>query len=195
MCLIGPLLGVVGLAQIRYGSGYKGRGPAIAGIVLGLLFAAGWSAAAVWWHVNVRRMYLWGPRVALQQGLDGDVAAFRSAFIDPDASTADAEAAAFLDALRSRYGRLRSTARQDEAVDMEHFDRARPRLAYRLDFERRSVGAEVQFAARDDTGAFSAPRVAWIVILDPVEGDLAYPLSALPVEPHSEEADNKTDGR
>jgi hypothetical protein len=193
LCLIGPVLGVVGLVQIRHGLNYRGRGAAIAGITLGLLLIAGWSIGAAWWHVNVRRPLLWGPRTAIQQGMAGDIDGFQAAFTGDGQDANDNETGRFLQELSRRYGRLLEMRRDDEAIDPTTIDRRRPRLVYLLRFERRSVVADVQFADRSESGTFVRPRFQWITLRDPVEGDLAYPLSALPVERPGQEADNQTD--
>ena len=101
LCLIAPVLGIVGLLQIRARPAITGRRLAVAGIILGLFASGVWSGASLWWHLHVRRPLIEGPREALVAGFAGDVEAFRGAFHE---SATTKEASAFLVELSQRYG-------------------------------------------------------------------------------------------
>jgi hypothetical protein len=178
--MLGPLLGVVALAEIRRKPHRTGTKLAVAGILSGLVATAGWTAAARWWHVNARVPMLQGPAPALAAGLAGDVGGFKAGFAEEGAAAADAEALAFLDEVSGRYGRLLSSA-QRQADDGEALpapvDTRRPRVAYTFEFESGPVEAEARFVVWAQ-GQGLVLKFAWLAFRDQEEGDLVYPASA-----------------
>jgi hypothetical protein len=178
LCAIAIVLGVVGLVQIRVRPAITGTRLALAGIALGLLASAAWSAGFVWWHVEIRRPLIEGPRDALAAGFAGDVDGFRAAFRDP---ASPGEAAAFLAELGRRYGSFLDMA-QDGTPSPDGaravIDRDRPVVRYRLRFARGNVPGEAQFVRADGAAWPMVLRWGWLHIHDAVRGDLAYPLAA-----------------
>jgi hypothetical protein len=181
--VLGPLLGVIGLRQTRPGSPYRGRGRAAAGCIIGGVACVGWAVVAGLWNVNVRRPLIEGPRAALTAGFAGDARAFMAAFTEPPAG-GETEASAFIEALRSRYGGFRTSRQRLSDAAPPEFDPRRPRVRYRLEFERATVDAEAVFVITDPDGSKPVRgfvlRFAWLLVHDADQGDLAYPTVARP---------------
>jgi hypothetical protein len=198
MCLIGPVLGVVGFVQTRRPD-YRGRGLAVAGIVLGLLFTTGWLMFGAWWNANVRRPLIDGPGAALQQGFAGNTAGFRGAFLYDGAPPDEREAIAFINQLRQRYGELREVRQAAEAPWKDDAtDRTRLRVAYVFDFTKTDVVGEATFVLSNPAGGLVL-KWAYIVVRDAAQGDLVYPPGAK-VPPSSttgsvRESDTDDDGQ
>ncbi len=179
LCIIAPLLGLAGLAQTRRG-GYRGRRLALAGIAIGLVTTAAWGGAAAWWHVNVRRPLLDGPREALVAGFGGDTRAFAAAFVAGASGPPAAEAGTFIEEARQRYGAFVSIE-QDHAArptPAGPLDRRRPVIRYRVRFERATLPAEAQFVRARGAGLAMVLKWGYLIVYDAERGDLAYPLSA-----------------
>jgi hypothetical protein len=198
LCLIGPILGAIGLVQVRK-HGYGGKRAAIAGIVIGLVVGAGWAAVGIWWNANVRTPMIEGPYVALDAGFRGDIAAFKGQFHGAGATASDAEARAFLDALRGRYGGLQAIepAPGDlPPADPDRVNMRRPVVPYAIRFTGGIVRADAQFVVF--AGGFPPEivlRWGWIVIRDDRLGDLEYPLAGSKSVPWTESADAGEAGR
>ena len=180
--LLGPLLGLRALVQIRANpTTVRGRGIAIAGIVIGLAISLVWIAAAIWWQFNARLPMLNGPRDALQAGLAGDVARFKAAFVGDDPAGPADEAIAFLNQLSTRYGRLLdSTLSQSPITKPTLSGPAELRITYTLTFDQSQVEAEAAFVTFAPSAAIPKPvfKWAWIRVIDPLRGDLVYPVAA-----------------
>lgn len=179
--LLGPVLGVAALLDIRRNPRRSGSRLAIAGIVLGLLATAGWAAAATWWHVHARVPMLEGPARELRMGLAGDVEAFRAGFTGPDAGPD--EASEFLDEARGRYGRfIRSAQRApsspgDPAGTGPNWASGRVRIPYSFLFEAGPLDAEAEFVVTAG-GPRPLLKFAWLALRDDERGDLVYPAEA-----------------
>jgi len=190
LCVIGPVLGVAALWRIRRDAAVKGRGLAVMAIILGTLLTAAWSAGAAWLHVRNFRPVRDGPVAAIERGYAGDIEAFKTRFTAEGTGRPDAEAAAFIDTLRSRYGEFRSSRQDCRAMeDGPAIDPARPRLCYVFEFERGRVGVEAIFVRFDAAAGRLVLRFESIVVRDPERGDFAYPVSALAGEESEREAD------
>jgi hypothetical protein len=179
--VLGPLLGVVALGEIRRKPHRTGKKLALTGIAIGLLATAGWAATARWWHVNAREPMLRGPAEALAAGLGGDVAGFRAGFVGPAAQD-DEEARAFLDEIAGRYGRLVGSKQRPsfEQTPPVQAGTRRPRVAYTFEFESGPVEAEAEFVvwAR---GQGLVLKFAWLAFRDQELGHVVYPASATDV--------------
>lgn len=180
--LLGPLLGVRALVEIRRNPLRTGRGMAIIGIVVGLAATVGWGVAARWWHVHARTPMLEGPTAPLRAGLAGRVAEFQAAFHGDGAVAADAPA--FLEEVRGRYGVLRGSAQRRVAPGQAAADAGwaggRVRIPYTLQFEGAAVEADAEFVLFDDAGGLVL-GFGWVALRDDELGDLVYPASAAAV--------------
>lgn len=184
----GVILGVVALAAISKNPHLSGRGLAIAGIVLGIIFTIGQGVIGL----SIHRGYVEfrdTPAQILEPGFAGDYTALRENFGTPGQRVSDEQARAFIDELRNRYGELRGSdidwdayrgyqGPQPGATSMEFyavlvFDRERVDIAFTMDFE--------------DMDRHDRPVLASIRLIDPDRGDLEFPPPN--GEPDDEEAD------
>lgn len=177
--LLAPVLGAAALLELKRNPLRSGRRLAFAGIILGVLGAAWWAAAAGWWQVNARLPMLEGPARLLRLGLGGDVEAFRAGFTGPEPGTA--EAAAFLSETAGRYGGfIRSQQREPSAgagAAGTGWASGRARIPYTFLFEAGPVEAEAEFVVTAG-GARPLLKFAWFALRDDERGDLVYPASA-----------------
>lgn len=178
--LLGPLLGVWALVDLRRNPARKGRWMAVAAIVIGAASTAGWGAAARWWHVNVRMPMIRGPIDELGAGLSGDVAAFQAGFHGAGATADVAEARAFLAAVQGRYGRLLGSRQRDDgaAAGGNRVAAGQVEIPYTFQFENGPVDAQAQFILLADDAPGLVLRFGWLVLYDAELGDLVYPASA-----------------
>ncbi len=177
MCFLGVLFGVLALRDGRR-RGRRGRGAAIAAIVVGAGISVFWIVAAVWWNANVRRPMIDGPAAAFRLGLAGDVEGFRAAFHRPGPA---AEAASFLETLSVRHGPLRAITREPRgpARAAKDIDPARLVIPYLFHFDGRSVPAEAQFIVTEGGTLPFVLKWGWVRVGSP-EDHLIYPVAAAP---------------
>jgi hypothetical protein len=196
LCVIGPVLGVAGLVQLRRSTAMGGARLAALGIALGTALTIAWSAGGLWLHARNFRPLRHGPAAAIEKGYAGNLEGFKAEFTGEAANRPDAEAAAFIDTLRRRYGEFRASQQDREAIDRDTtIDPARPRIPYVFEFGRGLVNAEAVFVRFDEATGRPVFRFASIVIRDAARGDFAYPVTALEGEdgePHPEGAATPT---
>ncbi|MEM7229653.1 MAG: DUF4190 domain-containing protein [Planctomycetota bacterium] len=175
LTVIGPILGVRALHDCKHRPDRTGRGLAIISIVVGVIATTGWILVAMWWNGNIRQPLIQGPGPALERGFAGDVPGFIEAF-DPALNLDELDAAAFINAVRSRYGDLRNvTADPDAQTEVPFDQRAEsPIVMHRLFFADDDVLAETEIRLFDDQRNHVG-RIGRIVIRDPERGDLSYP--------------------
>jgi len=190
LCVIGPVLGIAALVQIRRNAALGGARLAGLGIALGAALTIAWSAGGLWLHARNFRPLRYGPVTALEKGYAGDIAGFKAEFTGDGATGPDAEAAVFIDTLRRRYGAFLASRQDRRAMAAEPAaDRARTRIACVFQFERGFVDAEAVFIRFDEAESRLVLKFASIVIHDARHGDLAYPVTALPAEAGAGEAE------
>ncbi len=182
ICPIAPILGLifaaVGMIDLRRHPQRRGKRLAVAGAIVSVLALCGWGVAARWWDVHARRPMLYGPVEAIAAGQRGDIAAFGDAFLVGPDGVSGQEAVTFLDSVNERYGRLAgSSQRGDAGAPVSTLRRAR--IPYTFLFETGPVEVEAEFVVAADGGGLVL-RFAWVVIHDPVMGDVAYPAAAAP---------------
>lgn len=176
--LIGVVLGLIALVTMVGKSHLRGRGMAIAAIVLGLAFSigqgiVGWFFASV--GTKVVTLMRDTPKQTMQAGLSGDLVAFRANFDGTGAAATDAEAQAFLDEVTQRFGTLTS-------FDLDESAPVRPQpgqpvmdAPYIAKFSSGDVRANVELVIMDPkTGQFIY-KVGAIEFIDPQRGNLRFP--------------------
>ena len=172
------VLGAVGLnaTKARMASG---RGLAIAGLGLGLVGTALQLAFGAWSYTTIYAPLMEGPAPALRAGLDGGASAMVSRFTIPEGTKVDAEAAAFLEVIKSRYGNLVSCA-LDRSTQAPTPDSKRPEFEadFEIRFERATIKARSCTLITTPDGRLSM-KLRWIELIDPAQGDLRFP----PAEP------------
>ncbi|MHC4786232.1 MAG: DUF4190 domain-containing protein [Planctomycetota bacterium] len=177
--VIGILLGLGAMISIGGDPAKKGKGLAIAGIILGVVITTGQGVVGYRMYAGYT-IFSSAPYVALQPGFDGDIAAMKANFGSSGATATDREAQAFVDELRSRYGALQGSAMDFQAfqgMQMPTSDQKVFTMPWVLVFENASVAVEMTFNDDDQTRSdeiiFSAIRV-----IDSDLGDLTFPAAA-----------------
>jgi hypothetical protein len=179
LALFGILLGFRALLQIKADPTQRGRGVAIAGIILGALSQICLVLGLVWWHFNARIPMMHGPREELQAGMSGKVAAFKAEFHGRGASAPDHVSRTFLNELESRYGRLLdSQISASSPTKAPLAGSTELSISYTFIFARQTVEAEAVFITFAPTRVLPDPVFKWVSIriIDPDRGDLAYPV-------------------
>ncbi len=169
--VIGPLLGVAALATLSRRPDRGGRGLAIAGIIVGVLATVLWvvGGQAIW--ARILEPVIGRPAEALSAGFAGDVGRFKGCFHGAAAQTADADASAFIDSMRGRYGDFVS------AVPVEPVGEEGPAmtLSYQLHFTGKTLTAEIGIVLFDEGSGTWSGKLSSIKVIDAEQGDLTYP--------------------
>ncbi len=175
----GILLGVGAMLSISNNPARRGKGLAVAGILLGVIFTAGQAFVyppVIKWVGRSIEMVMGGPDQALADGFAGDPVAFKSHFYGAGTRATDAEAQAFIDTLRSRYGEYRGCAFDQKNQPPASFGQPSSEFAYILTFENATVDAEAQIIWVDErTPNDMVFKFGWVTIEDRDLGDLTYP--------------------
>jgi len=178
----GILLGIAAMVSIGNNPARKGKGLAVAGILLGVIFTAG--QVYVYPKVvdlagEIFELIVNGPNDALVAGFAGDPAAFRSKFYGTGAQAHDAEAQAFIDTLRSRYGEFQSCHFDEQAQPSSTVGQPNTVLPFILKFENATVDADAQIIWLDERTGDKVFKFGWVIVRDADLGDLRYPAKKL----------------
>jgi hypothetical protein len=175
----GILLGAVALVSIGKNPALKGRGLAFTGIVLGVLFTIGQVVIypVAWKFIKTSmEAVAAGPRDALTAGFAGDVAGFKAEFYGSGANATDAEAQAFIDELRDRYGAYIGTRFNEQAGGPQPgFGQTSAPFPYVVEFENATVDAETEIVFSDPQRGGFIMKIGSITVFDDDLGDLTYP--------------------
>lgn len=180
--LIGLLLGVGGVISIGNNPARKGKGLAIAGIILGLVFTVAHAILVPlgykFYKVSTE-LVMNGPSGALAAGFAGDIAGFKGDFHGAGASAPDAEAAAFIEALRDRYGNLVGCSfNPNGPPPQQNFGKPSVPFPYVLHFDNATVDCTTEIVFSDAQKGGFIMKLGWITVHDPDQGDLTYPFAA-----------------
>lgn len=175
--LIGVVLGLIALVTMVGKSHLRGRGMAIAAIVLGLAISIA-QGIGVWFFVGVgtKVMALMRdtPIQTMRAGLAGDIAGFKANFDGTGASASDAEAQAFLNEVSQRFGTLTSME-LDPAAPPRQQGQAMMEGTYIAKFSNGDVRANVELVIMDPkTGSFIY-KLGAIEFVDAQRGNLRFP--------------------
>ena len=176
---IGVLLGIIAFATTGPRSPKKGRGMAVAAIIVGLILSLLWGGFAYWASSKYYEM-LQLPDTALRAGFAGDIATFKSKFHGAGATAPDAEAEAFISELRSRYGNFVS-ATVDQSGPPPKQSPGQPivPLPFQFTFDNATLSGEVEFIILDEQSSELVLKMGTITINDPNSTSLVYPASAV----------------
>lgn len=173
----GVLLGIAAMVSIGNDPAKKGKGIAVTGIVLGVLFTVGQAAIyppAIDYIKEMLKLVEKGPETALIAGFDGDIAGFKSQFHGPGAMATDAEAQAFLDQLRARYGEFELTSMRGQS-QQSPFGQPIVTFDYVLIFKNTEVKCATEIAFSDPKKGGFINKLSSITVDDPDLGLLVYP--------------------
>jgi hypothetical protein len=178
----GILLGIIALVSIGGDPAKKGKGMALVAIILGVVFTAGQAYVypkGYAYFKEVMQLVWQGPSEAMTVGFAGDAAAFKGCFHGPGASASDAEAQAFIAALRGRYGEYVGCRFDEETADSRQppFGKTSVTFPYVLEFDSGEVKAEAEIIFSDPVKGGFVNKLGHITVFDPDLGDLTYPMS------------------
>lgn len=172
--LLGPLIGLKAIAEIRARPGLKGTPLALAGIAIGLAVTIMWVGSLFWLNSSVRQPIVRGPVNELQAGFRGDPTGFKAGFVGSGAEMPDEHAVTFINELTRRYGPFRAMEINENAVlDPDASEIQDYLVSYVMTFDRAVVEAQAAFVPFEDMRPVGKWR--WIVIKDDELGDFAYP--------------------
>ena len=178
----GILLGIWAMVSIGNNPARKGKGLAVAGIMLGVIFTAGQAFVYPKVIDFVRdsfELVMGGPSDALAAGFTNDPVAFKSHFYGTGAQATDAEAQDFIDMLRSRYGEFKSCRLDEQAQTSPGFGQPSTVFPYILTFDNATVDADAQIIWVDERTGDMIYKFGWVIVTDPDLGDLRYPAKKL----------------
>jgi len=188
--IVGPVLGLVAFAAIGSNPARKGRGLALAAVVIGVIATAVWVVLGLRMYDQFVRPQEEGPRAELTAAFAGDPATFKAGMYGAAAAASDQELAAFVSELRIRYGDFVTCAfdRQKFEANPPSFEemmQPTKSYPYLLEFDDQTVQADIEISTQDpQTGQFFwRMRFGRILIMDEQRGNLTYPPT-----PEAEEA-------
>ena len=193
--LVGVILGIVALLKIR-GSAMSGRGLAWAGIIIGILtttLTTLFMIIAINIGLGVLEQTPESVTTAIKAGITGDIEKFRMEFTHDAVAASDDEITSFLETITTRYGVF------DKAViDMATMQAGQqpsgdePELPIQLVFETKTISAIAVFTIAKGTDSLFDVQIQCLLIRDPENGDVAFPLASQCGSSVSE-TDTKTD--
>ncbi|MHC4990725.1 MAG: DUF4190 domain-containing protein [Planctomycetota bacterium] len=193
--VLGVLLGLAAFFSISANPARRGKGLAVVGLLLGIVFTAGQAFVANKAY-QAYVVFRDAPGEALSPGFAGDYAAMRSSFGTGGLAATDAEAEAFVQELRQRYGELQ---RSDlDLVAYQTMQQPQPgqtefTMPWLLIFDNATINAELTFSEStqgpDDRIIFDS-----ITVYDPDQGDLAFPAATTGGDPSAASGDVDTGG-
>jgi len=174
---IGALLGLVAFATIGE---KKGKGLAVAAILIGVVLSVGsWMAYTGWIQPNIiepmkkgMALVMNGPSEAMTAGFASDVPGFRSHFDGAGATATDEQVMAFIVGLRGRYGEYVSTQMAQGQAQPQFGAQVAP-FPYQITFDQGTMDAEAVIIFADNQGPIM--KFKSITVFDPDEGDITYP--------------------
>lgn len=182
---LGVLLGLIGVVAI--GPPKKGKGMAITALILGLIFTSAQvygTKKAYDFFYGFFALMMKGPEDALTKGFAGDISGFKAGFHGSGAAAGDAEATAFINELRTRYGNF-TASNLDQAPGQQPPQPAPGQtnmtLPYVLSFGNGNVKAEVEIILVDQSGQQIVKKIGFIHVIDATKGDMVYPTGAVNV--------------
>ncbi len=179
------LLGIGAIFSINNNPARKGKRLAMAGILLGVVFTAGQAffyPRAIEFIGKSIAMVMGGPNDALTSGFAGDATAFKSHFYGKGARASDAEAEAFIDTLRSRYGEFQGCDFDEQNQPQSSFGQPDTTFTYVLSFDNADVDCRTQIIWADERTSAAVFKLGSITITDPELGDLTYPARTRPAD-------------
>lgn len=172
--VLGVLLGLIAL--VTMGDKKKGKGIAIAAVIIGIITTAisGYAAIKIGKLVAESAAFVQeGPAEAMNAASANDVAAFKAAFYGAGSTATDAEAQAFIDAVNQRYGTFQSAMMSQQS--QPPFGQPVVAFPYTLTFSNATVESSVELTFADEATGEFVMKVSSITIIDPDSGDLTFP--------------------
>jgi hypothetical protein len=182
--LVASLLGILAMISIGSDPAKRGKGMAITGIVLGVLFTIGQAAIypGVYGYVKeTMALVTLGPSDVLVAGSAGDTAGFKAGFHGDGATAPDAEVIAFIAVLEDRYGEFVACRYDDEAgrASQPAFGTPVMPFPYVIEFTQADVKAEAEIVFSDPARGGFVNKIGSITIFDEDLGDVTFPAAGV----------------
>lgn len=178
LSLIGVILGLVAIVTMIGRSHLRGRGIAIAAIVLGLAVSIGWGIGGYKLYGITREMITMVrdvPQETLRAGFSGDMPAFRQRLWGPASEVSDADAAAFFAEATSRYGEFVKISPDEQQQIQPKPGDVRLEFRYNAEFTNTTVTAMIEFMIVDEKTQEWVKKITAIEFLDRERGNLRFP--------------------
>ena len=203
--ILAIILGIGALLSIKANPAQRtGKGLAITGIVLGTLFTIGLAVLIPYGIAMSRKADLnmrTQPPAAMQAGFAGDIAGFKKVAQSGLASATDAEIAAFLAELESRYGKFKGMTYDhneflQNPLSWEDMSQPMQEYPFLIEFEDATVAAKVGITHIGAEGQYLRGEINIVRyhIIDPERGDIIFPTSRyLPSQSNNDENNEVSD--
>lgn len=174
---VGALLGIISMIRIGSNPMLKGKGLALIGILLGVVFTAAQIGGGWYVYNEFMRPIFEGPRRPLTAASQGDIAKFKSYFVGAGATASDEEAQAFIDELEKRYGKFVSTSFDKSGSAPPAGASRQPRftMPYVFEFQNATMHGDATYEMTDQMSQQLVQKWSEIVVNDADKGDLTYP--------------------
>jgi len=198
--LLGVILGLVAVVGMIGKDHLRGRGLAIAAVVIGLA-VSGMQAAGGWWVYQFSRQFVVlfrdSPIEMMRSGFAGDYAGFRTHLLGAASQQDDAAIKVFIDDVRGRWGELTSMEmkpnQRQQTPPPGGANASTAQVEYLASFGATQVPVTIEFRfepgpaaggpAASGSSDFLRMGISAIVFEDPERGDIRFP--KLPKAPAS----------
>jgi hypothetical protein len=175
--ILGVILGLIALVSIGKNPARKGKGLALAGIIIGIVATIAQLAGGSWAWQNIYSHIFMGPSKVFLAGEAGDMTDFRAMTTEGAYSATDEQITAFFAELTKRYGAFEDLRWNPENQGSEQpIGQTRASFAYLINFANKKnvkVEAELVFV-NEHTGELEI-KWAEFTIRDDELGDLSLP--------------------
>ena len=144
LSVVGAMLGVRALVEIKAHPSRRGRRMALAGVWIGVAATLVWIVFIIWWNANVRHLLKRGPEDALRAAYASDFTAFRQQFTGPGAIAGDQEIRAFIETLTQRHGGFIESVQDDMVSPPKQTGERSVTIPMRYVFESGTARGEAQ---------------------------------------------------
>jgi hypothetical protein len=177
--IFGPLLGVIAVATIGSNPARKGKGLALAGILIGLITTGVWVGGIVVGKKAIWDPMMEGPAVELRAAFDGDYDTFRAGMMGGANTATDEEIEAFVTELRDRYGNFVSMSFDMTGNQQSQTFATVQTMPYIVVFENNTLNASIDYAGADPaTQQFGAVFDNIVIHDDGGQPDVSLPAPA-----------------
>jgi len=195
--IIGPILGLIALIQLKGKPHISGKGFALSGIVIGVVSSIIWiviSVRVVGMGMELLEKAQTLSTEAIQVGYEGDYQTFRTKFSKNVPSMSDEEIKTFIDTLQTRYGNFDSSLLEMDAQYQQTVETSSLEiyLPVQFIFETEDASGYVMFDILPITMIEYDISISYIEINDSKHGALVFPAGAKP-SPAQDSSDDSED--
>ena len=177
--IVGPILGLFALSNMKGKPQISGRGFAWSGIVIGVVSTIVWAVLGTFiTYMGLDFIEKVGTisTETIQAGYEGDYKKFRANLTRSSSSVTDEEIKTFIDTLQTRYGNFDSSIfnKQSQNLSMESSE-GEEVFSVRYIFETNDVFGALFIKITSDTMLDYEMHISRITIFDSTDGDIVFP--------------------